>query len=665
MRYLKNIEQFSPNPDLISEGIIYFSPTFRNIVKKVFDTTVDSQVKAIAKIIYNQNGGRIKDDITFVDISPDKSDYITHLKNNNLKKIPNLVKLNPYFSTETDIGTDAVDHMYYNMWRQEQSSDSSGTDGTSGVSGTDGTSGSSGTSSGQGPWDSESRLYLRLSRLVNKIIEDDRFSIRDKENFVNEMRAAIESSKTEFRIVEGEEIRKFYREEVHSAQTGSLKTSCMRHDQCSEYLDIYVNNPQVCKMVILVNKGGKIDGRALLWKLHSSHPEIDMFMDRIYSIDPPMIEPLFNTWARQNGYSHKQENNFRNLSGVVLPDGSVVRANMSVKCEGIYKKFPYIDTFRIYDPKKGILVNSDDEKDPGNAGKYLLASTDGTKKIIVKGIYSDWEDRTIPESEAVWSEVVQSWIHLRNVAEVNIGENQGIYPRGHQEVRWDDYYDRWLHEDDAICSHNDNRCYYRPEAIVLIRAFAGRERDTDTLENVFTNDRANWDVTYWENDSMFYDWSHLEKYTWFNIFYRRYGKFLKKGSSNFVGVLQGRSIEGFHVRAMKTVYLSLDNEEGVTIDRLLTLDTYKVSGKDRWLSYSHADALGISVDKSKRLECYLDYMITRGPEILDKLRRIENPSGDVLEEIHVLEQFFSEWGPYICLVKENPEVSRFCDEFNF
>lgn len=619
MRYLNNIEQFLPNPDLVSEGIIYFSPIFRNIVRRVFDTTVDSQVKAIAKIIYNQNGNRIKDDITFVDISPDKSDYITHLKNNNLKKIPNLVQLNPHFSTETDISTDAVDY----MWRQDQSG------------------------SGQGPWDSKSRLELRLSRLVNKIIEDDRFSTRDKENFVNEMRAAIESSKSEFRIVEGEEIRQFYREEAHSVQTGSLKSSCMRYDKCSEYLDIYVNNPQVCKMVILVNGEGKIDGRALLWKLHSSNPQIDRFMDRIYSIDPSRIEPMFNAWARQNGYSHKQENNFRNLRGVVLPDGSVVRADMTVKCEGTYKKFPYIDTFRIYDPKTGILENSDDEKDPGNAGKYLLASTDGTYKIIEKGVYSAWEDIIIPEAEAVWSEVVQSWIQRRNVAEVNIGENQGIYPRGHQEVRWDDYYDRWLHVDDAICSHNDNRCYYRPEAIVLIRAFAGRDRNTDTLENVFTNDRANWDVNYWENLSMFFDWSHLEDYTWFNIFYRRYGKFLKEGSSDFVGVHQGRSIEGFHIRAMKTVYLSLDNEEGVTIDRLLTLDTYKVSGEDRWLSYSHADALGISVDKSKRLECYLDYMITRGPEILDKLRRIENPSGDVLEEIRLLEQFFSEWGPFI------------------
>ena len=626
MRYLDKINNFLPDLEIVNEGIIYFSPTFRSMVKRVFDRTVDSQVKAIAKIIYNQNGGRIKDDITFVDISADKSDYITHLKNNNLKKIPNLVGIDPNFSTETDISTDAVDY----MWRQDQSGN------------------------GQGPWDSKSRLELRLSRLVNKIIEDDRFSTRDKENFVNEMRAVIESSKSEFRIVEGEEIRKFYREEVHSVQTGSLKSSCMRYDKCSEYLDIYVNNPEICKMVILVNREGKIDGRALIWKLHSSNPEIKMFMDRIYSIDPSRIEPMFNAWAREMGYSHKQENNFRNLRGVVLPDGKIVKANMTVKCEGEYKKFPYIDTFRMYDPKTGILENSDDENDPGNAGKYLLASTDGTYKIIEKGVYSDWEDRIIPEGQAVWSEVVQSWINVRNVAEVNIGEFQGIYPRNHEEVRWDNYYDRWLHRDEAICSHYDDRCFYRPEAIVLIRASSGRDSSTDTLENVFTNNSATWDVTYWHNEDQFYDWSYLSEYKWFNIFYKRYGKFLKEESSNFEGVRQGRSVEGFHSRLMKEVYLSLDGREGVTIDRLLTITTTKVSGEDKWITSQHAKALNIDTDPSRRAECYLDYMITRGPDILSQLRRVENPPENVLEEIKLLEQFFTHWGPYLDEVVQKP-----------
>jgi len=619
MRYLDNINNFLPDLEIVNEGIIYFSPTFRSMVNRVFDRTVDSQVKDIARIIYHQNGGRIKDDITFVDISVDKSDYITHLKNNNLKKIQNLVEMDPNFSTETYIPTDVVDY----MWSQDQAGN------------------------GQGPWDSKSRLELRLSRLVNKIIEDDRFSTRDKENFVNEMRAVIESSKSEFRIVEGEEIRKFYREKVHSVQTGSLKSSCMRYDKCSEYLDIYVNNPEICKMVILVNGEGKIDGRALIWKLHSSTTEIKMFMDRIYSIDPSRIEPMFNAWAREMGYSHKQENNFRNLRGVVLPDGKVVKANMTVKCEGTYKKFPYIDTFRMYDPKTGILENSDDEKDPGNAGKYLLASTDGTYKIIEKGIYSDWEDRIIPEGQAVWSEVVQSWINVRNVAEVMIGEYQGIYPRNHEDVRWDGWYDRWIHVDETICSNYDDRCFYRPEAIVLIRATSGRDIDTDTLENVFTNNSATWDVTYWDNEDQFYDWTSLSQYKWFNIFYKRYGKFLKEGSSDFAGVCQGRSVEGFHSRLMKEVYLSLDSREGVTIDRLLIITTTKVSGEDKWITSKHAEALNIDLERSKRTECYLDYMITRGPDILAQLNKVENPSERVLKEIELLEQFFTEWGPYL------------------
>jgi len=372
-----------------------------------------------------------------------------------------------------------------------------------------------------------------------------------------------------------------------------------------------------------------------------------MFMDRIYSIDPSRIEPMFNAWAREMGYSHKQENNFRNLRGVVLPDGKVVKANMTVKCEGEYKKFPYIDTFRMYDPKTGILENSDDEKDSGNAGKYILASTDGTYKIIEKGIYSDWEDRIIPEGQAVWSEVVQSWINVRNVAEVMIGEYQGIYPRNHEDVRWDGWYDRWIHVDETICSNYDDRCFYRPEAIVVIRATSGRDIDTDSLENVFTNNSATWDVTYWENEDQFYDWTSLSQYKWFNIFYKRYGKFLKEGSSDFAGVRQGRSVEGFHSRLMKEVYLSLDSREGVTIDRLLIITTTKVSGEDKWITSQHAEALNIDLERSKRAECYLDYMITRGPDILSQLQGVENPSKIVLKEMELIEQFFTQWGPYL------------------
>jgi len=40
-------------------------------------------------------------------------------------------------------------------------------------------------------------------------------------------------------------------------------------------------------------------------------------------------------------------------------------------------------------------------------------------------------------------------------------------------------------------------------------------------------------------------------------------------------------------------------------------------------------------------------MITRGPDILAQLNKVENPSERVLKEIELLEQFFTEWGPYL------------------
>lgn len=105
---------------------------------------------------------------------------------------------------------------------------------------------------------------------------------------------------------------------------------------------------------------------------------------------------------------------------------------------------------------------------------------------------------------------------------------------------------------------------------------------------------------------------------------------------------------------MKEVYLSLDGREGVTIDRLLTITTTKISGEDKWITSQHAEALNIDTEPSRRAECYLDYMITRGPDILSQLRRVENPSENVLEEIKLLEQFFTQWGPYLDEVVQKP-----------
>jgi hypothetical protein len=50
-----------------------------------------------------------------------------------------------------------------------------------------------------------------------------------------------------------------------------------------------------------------------------------------------------------------------------------------------YGRYPYVDTFRRYDPTSGILYNDDDE-DSKNEGQYILADTGGGYTEIEGGV---------------------------------------------------------------------------------------------------------------------------------------------------------------------------------------------------------------------------------------------------------------------------------------
>lgn len=87
----------------------------------------------------------------------------------------------------------------------------------------------------------------------------------------------------EITIVKGEDIRKYYHEDNYSGNCydnggdSPLWCSCMRHDECQPYLDLYVKNSQVSMAVML--DGEYVRSRALIW-----HGDEDYY-DRIYSIN--------------------------------------------------------------------------------------------------------------------------------------------------------------------------------------------------------------------------------------------------------------------------------------------------------------------------------------------------------------------------------------------
>lgn len=183
---------------------------------------------------------------------------------------------------------------------------------------------------------------VKLGRFINKFLTaiGKTFPAAVIERFVNMYQAEVLLKKdalNNFKVVEGEDIRKWYHEDMYeSTNGGQLANSCMRYPKCQEFLDIYVENPQVCKLLIFTLNEGKLSGRALLWTLENGKK----YMDRVYT-NKNSYENLFFKWANENGYSKGIESS------------SVVKVNTKD-----YELYPYMDTFIYYDAEEGKLSNS-------------------------------------------------------------------------------------------------------------------------------------------------------------------------------------------------------------------------------------------------------------------------------------------------------------------
>ena len=211
---------------------------------------------------------------------------------------------------------------------------------------------------------------------------------KDLEDFVTKFglkfREAEENLFKDFKLVEGEDIRKFYYEGNYYKASHTLGSSCMRYSRCQSYLNIYVNNPKQVKLVALLSEEDpeKIIGRALLWMSPKYECTLDEgikveqdtpFMDRIY-VSNSKDEELFKQYAKKMGYVYKKH---QNSSGEDFmfggSDTSIERIDVYLSMGG-FIQFPYVDTLCYYDTRNKVLSNIDD----GNDTQWTLNETDGT-----------------------------------------------------------------------------------------------------------------------------------------------------------------------------------------------------------------------------------------------------------------------------------------------
>lgn len=210
---------------------------------------------------------------------------------------------------------------------------------------------------------------VSVGRFVRALLTKvgQKFTDAEVEDFVYKYRAEVEKEKDvlnrRFRVVKGQDIKKYYHRNSYKEESGSLGSSCMRYDRCQNYLGIYTQNSQASLLILLSEEDEtKITGRAILWEMEPYEISTKV-MDRIYTIKTA-DEQLFKQWAIANKYWFKSRQDFSEYTDFEFhkEDGEVEKRqgefSVQLDIKGEYGNYPYMDSFKYYNPHSGKLYNS-------------------------------------------------------------------------------------------------------------------------------------------------------------------------------------------------------------------------------------------------------------------------------------------------------------------
>lgn len=221
-------------------------------------------------------------------------------------------------------------------------------------------------------WKNQSpKNFANVGRIVSKILRDKNipFTDSDLETFVNNWKSYfLNPDEFNVKIVSGEDIRFWYNQNNYSpsAKYSPLGNSCMSYESCSDYFDIYVENPEVCQMIIVTDSKNKLIARALLWTYEKNRKCVD----RIYYVNQG-IEKRLIKWCRQN------------IKNVIIR-GEDFKNSYSAPVEikiqlkkWKFKHYPFVDTFSKLNWKTGKL-SPPSYDDPRQEPLLSLSQQDGS-----------------------------------------------------------------------------------------------------------------------------------------------------------------------------------------------------------------------------------------------------------------------------------------------
>jgi hypothetical protein len=256
------------------------------------------------------------------------------------------------------------------------------------------------------PFSAKGRSDVKVGRFAKALLNDKDFisytgltnisKLKDKdyEDFVNLYKASTIKEDHKFELVNGEKIKKYYDYNSYAfKERGTLGSSCMKHDECQGYFDIYIKNPKVCSLLVYLNGSGEVLGRALVWKL-SKTPGSEYFMDRIYTNnDSDIIK--FTNYADEKGWMYKYRQNCDNYDALVFKyKGQNIVGELQVDLtKSDFDEYPFLDTLSSLNREKKYLSNKPFE------GVEFLNGTEGESAECWSCSGSGDESGNCPECE--------------------------------------------------------------------------------------------------------------------------------------------------------------------------------------------------------------------------------------------------------------------------
>lgn len=228
------------------------------------------------------------------------------------------------------------------------------------------------------PYTMKGRGEVKIGKIIRYLVDlinddsNDLGDVKDKdiENFVNAFKSSKVDTSISFKLVKGSDIAKYYNEKKYFSKSGSLGGSCMA-DESKKIFEIYTENESKVQLLVYIDNNDTIHGRAIVWKLKDSPCGAKYFMDRVY-VNRDSDELRFKKFAEENGFLYKKKmNSYLENNIKFIYKGKDVFGEVTVKLDGDFKYYPFIDTMCFLDEKKKMLSNLPSEDN------YMLHSVSG------------------------------------------------------------------------------------------------------------------------------------------------------------------------------------------------------------------------------------------------------------------------------------------------